>query len=75
MFHGYAHGLEMPAVAKAIPYAGGFIIATAAIHIAGVFIGILAKTVKKGGNLLRFSGAVIAGMGLEMIMVMKELCS
>lgn len=74
-FHGYAHGLEMPATAKAFPYASGFLIATASIHITGVLIGVIAKKHPEGYKILRYSGAIIAGMGLEMILVMESLCS
>ena len=74
IFHGYAHGLEMPAVAKAFPYASGFVLATASIHIAGVFIGLGAKKLKDGTTLLRYAGAIIAGMGLELTILMKDLC-
>jgi len=72
-FHGYAHGLEMPAVAKALPYACGFVIATAAIHIAGVVIGVTSRRFENGALLLRFAGAAIAGMGLDMILAMEGL--
>lgn len=74
MFHGYAHGIEMPHVAKPVPYALGFITGTASLHIAGVLIGVVSNWFKQGGTLLRYAGAIIAGMGLELIIVMKDLC-
>lgn len=36
MFHGYAHGVEMPKDADAISYAIGFIIATTTLHFVGM---------------------------------------
>ncbi|WP_299133264.1 HupE/UreJ family protein [uncultured Amaricoccus sp.] len=39
--HGYAHGLEGPALGG-LPYAAGFVISTAALHGAGLAIGIVA---------------------------------
>jgi urease accessory protein len=72
-FHGYAHGVEMPSVVRAVPYAAGFVISTALIHIAGVCIGKFARAFKKGPAVLRFCGAVIAGMGLELLLIMHEL--
>lgn len=39
IFHGYAHGAEIPNAAKPSNFITGFIIASAAIHCAGIFIG------------------------------------
>lgn len=39
IFHGYAHGVEMPAEAAAALYCFGFISATALLHGAGIAIG------------------------------------
>ncbi len=36
MFHGYAHGAEMPKDADAINFAAGFIISTATLHLVGM---------------------------------------
>ena len=36
IFHGHAHGSEMPADASGLSYALGFIIATALLHVAGI---------------------------------------
>lgn len=36
VFHGHAHGAEMPAAASGIGYAAGFVIATAVLHVAGL---------------------------------------
>ena len=43
-FHGHAHGVEAAAVSP-IPYAAGFSLATAGLHLAGIAIGLFAKTV------------------------------
>lgn len=40
IFHGYAHGAEMPAGASGITYAAGFLAATALLHAAGIAIGL-----------------------------------
>ncbi|MBP2301076.1 HupE/UreJ family protein [Azospirillum picis] len=40
VFHGYAHGAEMPADAAALGYAAGFLLSTAALHAAGVVLGL-----------------------------------
>jgi urease accessory protein len=40
LWHGYAHGAEMPALASGMGYAFGFMLATASMHIAGIFFGL-----------------------------------
>jgi urease accessory protein len=40
-FHGHAHGTEAT-VASLIPYAAGFVLATAGLHAAGIGLGLLA---------------------------------
>ena len=39
LFHGHAHGCEGAALALFLPYAAGFIIATLALHLAGIGLG------------------------------------
>jgi urease accessory protein len=34
--HGYAHGAEMPDTASGLAYGSGFILSTAALHLAGI---------------------------------------
>ena len=67
IFHGHAHGTEMPSLSKPLFYACGFVIGTAGIHIAGVLIGIIAERLKEGKQLLRYAGAGIAGVGFHLI--------
>jgi len=63
IFHGYAHGLELPAAAKPVAYGFGFISATGLIHVAGVGFGLL--TIRPmDGWVARCSGGVIALAGL-----------
>jgi len=61
--HGYAHGAEMPAVAKPLTYAIGFMSGTAMLHILGVIIGDISQHYASGKVLLRVSGAAIAAVG------------
>ncbi len=42
IFHGFAHGAEMPTQAAGLTYAIGFMSATALLHIAGLAVGIFA---------------------------------
>lgn len=67
LFHGYAHGMEMPSVAEPALYATGFIISTAGLHIAGVFIGLISHRIPSGDVVLRVIGAVIAAIGLYIL--------
>lgn len=63
VFHGYAHGAEMPEVAQPVTYALGFMSGTAFLHIAGVLIGDISQHYARGKVLLRVSGAAIAATG------------
>ena len=63
VFHGYAHGAEMPTVAKPVTYALGFMAGTAMLHLAGVVIGDISQHYAKGKIMLRAAGVAIAGTG------------
>jgi urease accessory protein len=41
VFHGYAHGAELPADADAVAYCLGFVMATGLLHLAGITLGLL----------------------------------
>lgn len=43
VFHGHAHGAEMPETASGLAYALGFVGATALLHAAGLGLGLLAR--------------------------------
>lgn len=62
LFHGVAHGAEMPVSASGISYAAGFAVATALLHLAGIA---LSKVVTPFNNGLvnRIAGAGIAAAG------------
>ncbi|MFC1810396.1 HupE/UreJ family protein [Patescibacteria group bacterium] len=64
IFHGHAHGEEMPVIANAGLYAIGFISSTTLLHISGVLIGHYAKKTKLTIKLLQFAGAGVGTMGL-----------
>jgi urease accessory protein len=63
IFHGYAHGAEMPTVANPVRYALGFMTGTALLHIAGLLVGDISQHYARGKVLLRVAGAAIAGVG------------
>lgn len=64
IFHGYAHGAEMPKTVQPFLYAFGFLVGTALIHITGVVIGDIARHYERGKIFLRIGGALIAIIGL-----------
>ena len=63
VFHGYAHGAELPGQASAVPYSAGFVIATGLIHLTGIGIGFVIR-LPHGSTLLRLGGGAIAAAGL-----------
>lgn len=64
VFHGYAHGLEMPSMATPASYVSGFVLGTASIHIIGVFIGVFATQKVLRRKVLRGVGAGVLFSGL-----------
>ena len=69
VFHGHAHGSEMPVDASGLSYGLGIMHATALLHLAGIGLGIglgrLAAT--EGGRLTQASGAAIALAGVVLL--------
>ena len=63
IFHGHAHGTELPQAADAYTYAIGFVIATGLLHVAGIAFGLLAHW-EVGKLAVRASGGVIALIGV-----------
>ncbi len=63
LFHGHAHGVEMPELARPSIYAMGFLLGTAAIHVAGVIIGSLINPDGKRKRVVQLMGSAIALVG------------
>ncbi|MFC5070018.1 HupE/UreJ family protein [Flaviflagellibacter deserti] len=68
IFHGHAHGSEMPEDAGGFAYGGGFMLATALLHVLGIAIGFsIVKAEERHGLIaVRSAGglAAVAGIGL-----------
>ncbi|MBB3312519.1 urease accessory protein [Rhizobium sp. BK196] len=68
IFHGHAHGAEMPETATGVAYAAGFMIATALLHVAGLGLGLMIARFgqRRGAVVVRSAGGVaaVAGAGL-----------
>ena len=62
VFHGYAHGAELPVATNPFWYSCGFLLATAGLHVSGILMGHMNRW-RVGNYLLRTAGAVIAGCG------------
>ena len=66
VFHGHAHGAEMPTAASGVTYALGFILSTALLHGAGVGLGLGAA--RFGSPMLtRAAGGAMALAGVGML--------
>ena len=63
VFHGHAHGTELPVGADAIAYSMGFVMATGKLHVAGIAFGALSKW-PAGRMAVRAAGGVIAVIGI-----------
>ncbi len=63
VFHGHAHGAELPPGADAVAYSVGFVVATGLLHLAGIAFGLLARW-PAGRIAVRAAGAAIALVGV-----------
>ena len=63
IFHGYAHGTELPKFANLIAYSSGFVIATGLLHLIGIAFGLVDRY--NGGRVaIRVGGVVIMVIGI-----------
>jgi len=62
IFHGYAHGAELPAGESGLLYSLGFVVATGCLHAVGIAIGILYRW-PWGEVLVRTAGGAVAVVG------------
>lgn len=62
IFHGWAHGAELPDAANPFAYALGFVVATGLLHLFGILLGTLMGS-KTGQTIVRVCGAIIALVG------------
>jgi len=62
VFHGYAHGSELPPGENGLLYSVGFVVATGCLHALGITIGLLNRG-PHGARLVRGAGAAIAATG------------
>ena len=67
LFHGIAHGLEIPAAASPLLFILGFIIGTTALHLFGVAIGHYAIKTSISLKILKLSGVTFALYGIYLL--------
>lgn len=70
VFHGHAHGAEVPEMASPLIFSLGFLLGTATIHLAGVSLGLVSRVIRNGPETLRYVGAGIAGIGVYILHIL-----
>jgi urease accessory protein len=63
LFHGYAHGAELPPGQNALLYSIGFVLATGLLHATGISIGLIHRW-PWGQAVLRGAGAIVLSGGI-----------
>jgi urease accessory protein len=69
IFHGHAHGMEMPESASGLAYAAGFVIAPAMLHICGIGLGLLLGRLgeARGTRISRVVGGAMSVTGVAIL--------
>lgn len=69
IFHGHAHGTELPGATGALAYSFGFVVATGLLHVGGIAFGLLVRwpagriAVRAGGGAIALAGVgFLSGM-------------
>lgn len=65
LFHGIAHGSELPLGSSAVAFVGGFMLSTLALHLVGLTTGFALK--QRGAVLARVTGIGIAAYGVALL--------
>ncbi len=63
IFHGHAHGTELPNAANPLAYSLGFVVATGLLHLSGIAFGLLDRF-PSGKIAIRVLGGVVSLIGL-----------
>jgi len=66
IFHGHAHGTELPPGANGVLYSLGFVIATGTLHAVGIATGLVHRW-PAGRAALRAAGATVALVGVAFL--------
>ena len=66
IFHGHAHGTELPPGQSGLAYSIGFVVATGLLHGVGIAIGVVHRW-PAGRVALRVAGAAVAVAGVAFL--------
>ena len=66
IFHGHAHGAELPVAANPLAYSLGFVLATGLLHLGGIAFGMIVRW-PAGKLMVRVGGAAIAAAGVAFL--------
>jgi urease accessory protein len=69
IFHGHAHGAEMPDSASGLQYGAGFVLATVLLHCAGIAVGVVIGLLSGSlyPRITQAAGAAMAIAGIAML--------
>jgi urease accessory protein len=69
IFHGHAHGSEVPLAASGLSYGFGFVMATALLHCMGLGLGlsIMRATGTRSSGMVKVAGAAMAAAGVGLM--------
>jgi len=68
LFHGHAHGAELPEFASPASYVAGFVAATGLLHLGGILAGLgLARIGTPRISALRLAGGAVAASGVALL--------
>ena len=66
IFHGHAHGTELPEGQSGLLYSIGFVVSTGSLHVAGIALGLVHRWTA-GRLALRAAGALVTAGGLAFL--------
>lgn len=68
VFHGHAHGTELPHAVNPLSYGLGFVTSTGLLHLIGIGIGLLYDWRPAGSTIVRASGGAVALVGFYFLL-------
>jgi urease accessory protein len=69
IFHGHAHGTEMPTSASGLLYGLGFVGATAVLHAIGIAFGVLIGEATRSRQIVQLAGGAAAAVGAVLLVI------
>lgn len=67
IFHGHAHGAEMPETASGLAYGAGFVAATALLHASGIGLGLAIGRAGAGRRIAQVAGGAMTVAGAAIL--------